>query len=79
MNKVIPISKKAQKKLRLARYPALQSGAVEFSVHLSPAVGAPDISVSEFHSYPDRVYTTSSAETSPPFRHSLHRPECHLQ
>jgi hypothetical protein len=36
MNKIIPISKKARKKLRLARYPALSGGAIDSCFKLFP-------------------------------------------
>jgi hypothetical protein len=48
-----------------------ESGTAEFSVYLSPAAGASNVSVFELHSYSDGVYSTSSAETSPPLRHSV--------
>jgi hypothetical protein len=36
MNKIIPISKKAQKKLRLARYPALPTTLTKYNGETKP-------------------------------------------
>jgi hypothetical protein len=56
-----------------------ESGVAEFSVHLPSAADTADISVSELHTYSDRIYSTSSAETSPPLRHCILRLQCHIQ
>jgi hypothetical protein len=45
-----------------------QSQGQPISVHLSSAAGIADVSVSELHAYPDRIYSTSSAGTTPPLR-----------
>jgi hypothetical protein len=48
-----------------------ESGATKLSVHLPSAADTADVSVSELHAYPDRIHSTSSAETSPTFRHCI--------
>jgi hypothetical protein len=57
----------------------LTSGAAKLSVHLFLAAGTTDVSVFELHVYPDRIHFSSSAGTSPTFRHCIPWLQCHIQ